>query len=121
MKIIGHPMVVEGFARVGIPQAAMLPLGLVELACLALYLIPRTTVLGTVLLTGYLGGATAVNIIGGTDFIHALVVGLVVWAGAWFRVPQLRSLIPFRKTKDASVADDDRLEVRGRPAYGMDN
>lgn len=99
MKVIHHPMVVEGFGRMGIPEGAMLPLGIVELACLALYLIPRTTVLGTLLLTGYLGGATLANIIGRSDFIHALVVGLFVWAGAWLRVTELRSLIPIRETK----------------------
>ncbi|HWQ53474.1 MAG TPA: DoxX family protein [Bryobacteraceae bacterium] len=90
------PMVVDGFARIGIPQWAILPLGILELACLAVYLIPRTVVLGTLLLTGYLGGATLANLIARTDVIHVVVVGLLVWAGAWFRVAELRALIPFR-------------------------
>lgn len=101
MKVTHNPAVVEGFTRLGIPQGAILPLGIIELSCLALYLIPRTTVLGTLLLTGYLGGATLANIIGRTDFIHALVVGLFVWAGAWLRVPELQTLIPIRKTTEA--------------------
>lgn len=101
MKVIHHPMVVEGFGSMGIPEAAILPLGIVELACLALYLIPRTTVLGTLLLTGYLGGATLANIIHRSDFIHALVVGLLVWAGAWLRVAELQTLIPIRKAHPA--------------------
>lgn len=96
MKVIHAPDVVQGFARAGIPEGAILALGLLELVCLALYLIPATVVLGTLLLTGYLGGAVLANIIGGTDFIHALAVGLFVWAGAWFRVPELRALIPIR-------------------------
>lgn len=96
-KLIHHPTAVEGFTRMGIPQGAILPLALVELSCLALYLIPRTVVLGALLLTGYLGGATLANIIGRSDFIHALAVGLLVWAGAWLRVPELRTLIPLRK------------------------
>jgi len=99
MKVMQHPMVVEGFARIGIPKWAMAPIGIVELACMVLYVIPRTTVLGTFLLTGYLGGAVLANIIGGSDFIHALVVGLIVWAGAWFRVPELRTLIPLTATR----------------------
>jgi hypothetical protein len=98
MKVISVPMAVEGFERLGIPRGAIVPLGVVELSCLVLYLIPRTAVVGTLLLTGYLGGAVLANIIGRTDFIHALVVGLFVWAGAWFRVADLQRLIPFRKT-----------------------
>lgn len=98
MKLIHHPTVIEGFGRMDIPLGAILPLGIVELLCLAIYLVPRTTVLGTLLLTGYLGGATLANIIGRSDFIHALVVGLLVWAGAWLRVPELQALIPVRRT-----------------------
>jgi DoxX-like family len=96
MKVMHAPEVVQGFTRAGIPEGAILPLGIIELACLALYLIPGTVVLGTLLLTGYLGGAVLANIIGRTDYIHALVVGLFVWAGAWFRVVELRALIPIR-------------------------
>lgn len=99
MKIIHTAPAVEGFNRAAIPQGYMLPLGILELSCLALYLIPRTTVLGTLLLTGYLGGATLANIIGRTDFIHAFVVGWFVWAGAWCRVTELRTLIPIRKIR----------------------
>jgi hypothetical protein len=98
VKLIHHPTAVEGFARMGMPPGATVPIALVELLCLLLFLIPRTVVLGTLLLTGYLGGATVANIIGRNDFIHALAVGLVVWAGAWLRVPALRTLLPIRKT-----------------------
>lgn len=97
MKIFRYPAAVEGFSRMGLPGGALAAIGIVELVCLALYLIPRTTVLGTLLLTGYLGGATLANIIMRSDFIHALVVGLLVWAGAWIRVPEFRTLIPIRK------------------------
>ncbi len=97
MKTARHPMAVEGFGRIGIPDGALVPLGIVELFCLVLYVFPQTAVLGTFLLTGYLGGATLANLISGTDFLHALAVGLLVWAGAWFRVPELRTLLPFRR------------------------
>ncbi len=97
MKLIHHPAATEGFAKMGVPPEAIVPIGIVELLCLAIYLIPRTTVLGTLLVTGYLGGATLANIIGRSDFIHALVVGLLVWVAAWLRVPELRRLIPIRK------------------------
>ncbi|MGH9614841.1 MAG: DoxX family protein [Bryobacteraceae bacterium] len=98
LKVTHAPAVVQTFAHIGIPQGAILPLGIIELSCLALYLIPRTAVVGTLLLTGYLGGAILANIINGSDFIHALVVGLFVWAGAWLRVTELQTLIPIRKT-----------------------
>ena len=99
LKLIYHPTAVEGFTRIGIPPAAFVPIAIVELVCLALYLVPGTVVTGTVLLTGYLGGATVANIIGRMDFIHALVVGLLVWAGAWLRVPELRALVPIQKMR----------------------
>jgi DoxX-like family len=112
MKVIQAPTVVEGFAHTGLPHWAIVPLGIIELSCLALYLIPRTTILGTLLLTGYLGGAVLANLINGTDFIHALVVGLIVWAGAWFRVPELRTLLPIRKTIETSPARELRAETQ---------
>jgi hypothetical protein len=98
-KLIRAPAAVQGFTHAGIPEAAIVPLGLIELFCLAVYLIPRTVVFGTLLLTGYLGGAVVTNVVNRTDFIHALVVALFVWAGAWFRVPELRALIPTRKAQ----------------------
>ena len=98
MKVTHAPAAVQGFAHMGIPQGAILPLGILELSCLVLYLIPRTVVLGTSLLTGYLGGAVLANIINRSDFIHALVIGLLVWAGAYLRVSELRALLPFRNS-----------------------
>jgi DoxX-like family len=98
LKLIHHPTAVEGFTRMGIPPGAIMPIAIVELLCLALYLIPRTAVFGAVMLTGYLGGATVANIIARSDFIHALAVGLVVWVGVWLRVPELQGLIPIRRT-----------------------
>ncbi len=103
MKVMHAPMVVEGFTRMKIPEGAILFIGIVELSCLALYLVPRTTVLGTLLLTGYLGGAVLANIINRSDFIHALVIGLIVWAGAWLRVAELRTLIPIYQGKESTA------------------
>jgi len=97
IKILHLPAAVQGFGQMGISPGVLLPLGILELSCVALYLIPRTAVLGTFLLTGYLGGAVLANIIIHHDFIHALVTGLLVWTGAYLRVPELRRLIPIRK------------------------
>lgn len=94
MKIIHAEQAVEGFGKMGAPVGALVPIGVVELTCVAIFLVPRTVVLGAFLLTGYLGGATMANIVGGTDFIHALVIGLMVWTVAWLRTPGLRELLP---------------------------
>lgn len=98
MKLIHAEQAVEGFGKMGIAEGVLVPIGIVELICLAIFLVPRTVVLGAFLLTGYLGGATLANIIGGTDFIHALVIGLMVWAVAWLRAPGLRELLPVAKS-----------------------
>jgi hypothetical protein len=94
MKLVHAELAVEGFGKMGIPEGALIPIGIVELICLAIFLVPRTVVLGAFLLTGYLGGATMANIVGGTDFIHALVIGLMAWTVAWLRTQGLRELLP---------------------------
>ena len=98
MKLTLASTAVEGLAHMGIPHGAIVPIGIVELTCLALYLIPRTVILGTLLLTGYLGGAVLANIINGSDFTHALFLGALVWTGAWLRVPEFRALAPVYAT-----------------------
>ena len=90
---IGHvPKMVDGLIHAGIPQEAILPIAILELSCLTLYLIPRTAVLGTLLLTGYFGGATVTHIIGGESIIPPLFIGLLVWGGAYFRVPEMQDV-----------------------------
>ena len=98
LKVMRTQMVVQTFVHIGIPERAILPLGIVELSCLILYLVPRTAVLGTFLLTGYLGGAVLANIINRSDFLHAFVVGFVVWAGTYLRVNEMQRLLPLRRT-----------------------
>jgi hypothetical protein len=97
MKLMKPAQVVEGFTKFGYPPGVITPLGIVELACTAIYLIPRTSILGAVLLTGYLGGATATHVRAGEPFFGAVLVGMAVWGGLFFREPRLRELLPFRK------------------------
>jgi hypothetical protein len=104
-KISGAPAMVDGLVHAGIPQAAILPIAILELSCLVLYLIPRTTVLGTLLLTGYFGGAAVTHIIGRENFVPPLAIGLMIWIGAWLRIPAFRDLIPLS-------ASQARLEIR---------
>jgi hypothetical protein len=97
IKIAHMPTMVEGLTRAGIPESAVLPIAILELACLALYLIPRTMVLGAVLLTGYFGGAMVVHIIGGKNVLPLIMLGVWTWGGIYFRVPGLQALLPLRR------------------------
>ncbi len=101
-KIAGVPKVVSNLTRDGVPQNAIVAIAVIELTCLALFLIPRTTVLGAFLLTGYFGGATFAHIVGGENVFAPLFVGLVVWIAAWCRVPELQSLLPMRRAETAA-------------------
>lgn len=97
LKLTLNPMAVDGFRMMGIPDGAIIPIGIAELLVVTLFVIPRTVILGTLLTSGYLGGAVLANIVNKSDFLHAFGVGLLVWAAAWVRVRQFRSLVPFVK------------------------
>ncbi len=96
MKFIPSPQLNEGFAHLELPVGFAFGLGVLELACTVLYLIPRTAVLGAILLTGYLGGAILTHLrVGDPYFMHPLL-GVLLWGGLWLRDPRLRALLPFR-------------------------
>ena len=95
MKLMKPPSIVEGFVHLGYDERLALSLGIVELLCTILYVIPRTSVLGAILLTGYLGGATASHLRIGEPFYMAVVLGVMVWGGLFLRDERLRALIPF--------------------------
>jgi hypothetical protein len=100
IKLMVIDPVVESFGQLGYPVSVSLGIGLVELICLVLYVIPRTSVLGAVLLTGYLGGAVATHVrVGSPVFTHILFpiyVAALVWGGLFLREPRLRALVPLR-------------------------
>ena len=96
-KLAKPAAVVQGFAQFGYPENLLLPLGIVELLCTLIYLIPRTSVLGAILLTGYLGGATATHVrIGDPSFITPVIAGMMVWGGIFLRDERLRALLPLK-------------------------
>jgi hypothetical protein len=97
MKLARPPAVIEGFVKLGIPERLALGIGILELACTILYLIPRTAVLGAILLTGYLGGAIITHLRMGEPWIMVVVIGVLVWGGIFLRDARLRALIPLRK------------------------
>ncbi|HKP88239.1 MAG TPA: DoxX family protein [Blastocatellia bacterium] len=99
LKLIKPAPVVEGTIRLGYPESVIIGLGIVLLACTVLYMIPRTSVLGAVLLTGYLGGATATHVRVSDQLFAILfpsIVGALIWGGLYLRDARLRALIPLR-------------------------
>jgi len=97
MKLAHPPQLDEGFAHLGVPISLALGLGILELACTIIYVIPRTAVLGAILLTGYLGGAIITHMrIGEAAYLH-VVFGVLIWGGLYLRDPRLRALIPFTR------------------------
>ena len=97
MKLMKPVPVLEGFVGLGYPESLALWIGIVELACAVLYVIPRTSVLGAILLTAYLGGATATHVRIGEPFFIPIVLGVLVWGGLYLRDERLRTLLPLRQ------------------------
>jgi len=86
----------KGMKAHGYAEHHLKPILIAEAACLVLYLIPQTAVLGAILLTGYLGGATATHVRIDEPFFMPVIVGIVLWLGLYFRDARLRALLPLR-------------------------
>ena len=101
IKLLQLPVAIEGTTQLGYPASVVFGIGVVEILCLALYVIPQTSVLGAILFTGYLGGAIATHVrIGSPLFTHVLFpiyVAVLIWGGLYAREDRLRSLIPIRR------------------------
>jgi hypothetical protein len=99
MKLMHSPQFVEQFVgKFGYPESTATGIGLLELACVVVYAIPRTAVLGAVLMTGYLGGAVATHVrIGDPSFVMPAILGILAWAGIYLRDERLSALLPLRK------------------------
>jgi hypothetical protein len=95
-KFSGSAQLAEGFQHLGWPIGLAVPLGILEAAVAAVYLIPRTSVLGAILVTGYMGGAIATHVRIGEPFFVQLLFGMAIWGGLYLRDARLRALIPFR-------------------------
>jgi len=100
MKLLQLAPAVQGTTELGYPANTVLVIGVIELVCLVLYLLPRTSVLGALVLTGYLGGAIATHVRVGsplpTHTLFPIYVALMVWGGLYLRENRLRALLPFR-------------------------
>jgi hypothetical protein len=99
MKLFKPAVVVEATKQLGYPESAIVGIGLVLLASTLLYLVPRTAILGAVLLTGYLGGAVATQTRVAAvlfNIIFPVFLGALLWGGLWLRDRRLQELLPLR-------------------------
>jgi hypothetical protein len=101
MKLMKPQPVVKATVELGYPEGVIMGLGIVLLVCVILYVVPRTAVLGAILLTGYLGGAIATHVrVGNPLFSHVLFpvyLGVLIWGGLFLRDRRLRDFIPLRR------------------------
>jgi hypothetical protein len=88
----------QGFVHYGYPDGVLPKIIVTEIVCALIYAIPRTSVLGAILLTGYLGGATVTHVHAGEPFFLPIVVGIAVWLGLFLRDTRLRALVPVRSS-----------------------
>jgi hypothetical protein len=101
MKVLRLAPAVQGTTELGYPVNTVFGIGVIELVCLVLYLVPRTSVLGALLLTGYLGGAIATHVRVGSPLVgytlFPIYVALFMWGGLYLRETRLRELLPLRR------------------------
>ena len=97
MKVMKARPSVEGTIQLGYPESSVVGIGVVLLISTLLYAISQTSVLGAILLTGYLGGATATHVRIGDPSFGPILLGVLVWGGLYLRDARVRALIPFRK------------------------
>jgi hypothetical protein len=103
MKLFKPAVVVDATVKLGYQETVIVPLGILLLTCTVLYIIPRTSILGAILLTGYLGGAVATHVRIGEGLFpisFPIILGVLLWGGLWLRDYRLRALIPLRKGKE---------------------
>jgi hypothetical protein len=96
IKITRNSQAVEGFTKAGWDQAILQPLGITELLCTILYLNPKTSILGAILLTGYMGGAIAHHLSQEESAVFQVIFGVVIWLGIYLRETRLWAIVPWR-------------------------
>ena len=99
MKLFKPAFVVDATTKLGYQESTIVPLGIVLVVCTFIYLFPATSVLGAILLTGYLGGAVATHVRmaeGAFPIVFPVILGAFVWGGLYLRDPRLRALVPLR-------------------------
>ena len=101
MKLFKPGLVVDATTKLGYQESVIVPIGIVLVICTVLYLLPVTSVLGAILLTGYLGGAVATHVRAGQGafpIVFPIIIGALIWGGLYLREYRLRSLLPLLTT-----------------------
>jgi hypothetical protein len=100
-KMLKVPQVIEASTQLGYSESQIVGIGLLMLACTAIYLLPQTAVLGAILLTAYMGGAVATHVRAGSGvfpIVFSVIFGVLVWLGLYLREPRLHALVPLKKS-----------------------
>jgi hypothetical protein len=98
-KVMNVAPVVDAFIQLGYPTDLATGIGILELVCVAVYVMPRTSIVGAILLTGYLGGAVSTHVRAGSDLfpvVFPIMIGALVLGGLFLRENRLRAIVPFR-------------------------
>ena len=101
-KVIRIPQVIEASVQLGYTESQIVGIGILLLVCTAIYLLPQTTVLGAILLTGYMGGAIATHVNAESGLLpisFSAAFGVLVWLGLYLRAPRLHALLPLKKSE----------------------
>ena len=101
-KVIRIPQVIEASVQLGYTESQIVGIGILLLVCTAIYLLPQTTVLGAILLTGYMGGAIATHVNAESGLFpisFSAAFGVLVWLGLYLRAPRLHALLPLKKSE----------------------
>ncbi len=101
MKLMTSPEILKGMDHLGIPHSLITTVGILEISCVIVYLVPATSVVGAILLTGYMGGAILTHLRVGEAVPVQVLLGVVVWLGLYLREPRLHALLPLRKKASA--------------------
>jgi hypothetical protein len=101
LKLKGGPDLAKAMAHLGLPDSMLVPLGVLEISCVVVYLIPATSVLGAILLTGYVGGTICTAWRVGDNAIMQIALGILIWLGLYLRESRLKELLPLRRADQA--------------------
>lgn len=108
-RLLGASWAVDPIVELGVPEYLVAPLGVALLGCTILYVIPRTAVLGAILLTGYLGGATALNVrVEEPLFFFPVAISVLLWGGLYLRRRRLQTLIPLHRSEPIGTETGER-------------
>lgn len=99
-KLSHSAAIVDGFVtKAGFPESSLTPIGILELACMITYAVPRTRILGAILVAAYLGGATVAHVRVGDPFFFPVLLGIFAWLGVYLTDSRLKDLVPLRSPR----------------------